>query len=125
MEKPKVLVVDDAEIMRQIFQELLADDFDVMVAETVNEALQIIEAEPLVVVIVDWILRGECGGEVYQIAHAELVARKIAFMVVTGDQALASDFSRETGVRMLLKPENINLHTLPGILREEIAKVRG
>lgn len=124
MEKPKVLVVDDAQTMRWLFQELLQAHFEVLVAETVDEALEIIGRESLAAVIADWTLRGECGGEIYQLARAELTARKITFMVVTGAQEFAEEFSRETGVRVLLKPEDICLHTLPGVLHEEIAKVR-
>lgn len=58
----RVLVVDDEDAIRQSAEALLEDEFDVRTAAGVREALAIIDAEPIDVVVTDFHM-GDGTGE--------------------------------------------------------------
>lgn len=61
MERPKILVVEDDQISKQLMYHFLKD-YDVLYAETVKEAITQIESKPVSCVLLDISLHGNEDG---------------------------------------------------------------
>jgi len=116
-ERKIVLLVDDDPITIELFGEILAEKCDIRMANSVDEAMQIVNTEPLAVVISDFHIGREDAEKLFiwmQAEHPQLACR---FMLLTGDKmADLSMFKKQATV--LFKPVHIEtlLDTVTQIL---------
>jgi CheY-like chemotaxis protein len=103
-----VLVVDDDEFVRINLVTFLEDEgFEVLSAASGEEALEILNRQPVRVVVVDMRLPGMDGNAF--IAHAHVIHPLIRFIVHTGSiNYTLPDLQRRLGVR----PEHVYLKPL-------------
>src|ERR1041384_5162620 len=60
-EKSRILIVDDDRPQREGLQRALAERFDVLLADDAEKALQVLEAQPVDVLLTDLKMPGEDG----------------------------------------------------------------
>ncbi|MFA9518634.1 response regulator [Halopenitus sp. H-Gu1] len=82
-----VLIVDDEESVVQLFRQWLKDDYDVHTALNGDEALEILEGDPIDVVLLDRRMPGLSGDEVLETINEEGMDCKVA-MVTAVDPGL-------------------------------------
>jgi len=105
-ERKIVLLVDDDPMATELFGEILAETCDIRMANSVDEAMQIINTEPLAGVISDFHLGRECADTFFlwiQAEHPQLARR---FMLLTGDKVADLSLFEEQAT-VLFKPVHI------------------
>jgi len=120
-----VLVIDDDPMTTELFSEILEDYCEVKVANSIDDAMQIIHAEQLTVVISDYHV-GRGGAErLFEwmlVERPELVRR---FILLTGDKMADLSLFEEKAT-VLFKPVHIEelLNTVTPILlsSQELAR---
>ncbi|MFQ5664893.1 MAG: sigma-54-dependent transcriptional regulator [Candidatus Binatia bacterium] len=83
MEKRRVLVVDDEPGVRQSLRMVLKDRYEVLCAGTGDEALRIIDAEPLDVVLLDILMPGLDGLEALEQIKQRALALPVVMLTAT------------------------------------------
>lgn len=101
---PKVLVVDDDEIIRDTLYELLSEEYFCQTAETAEKALARLEAEPYDVVLTDISMPGLSGLEL--LGHVRQKYPDTPVIIISGisDQDHAQGLIRLGAFDYLLKP---------------------
>ena len=106
---PSVLIVDDEKHSREGLQQALAENYDVSLAASADEAFNLMDAQPFDVVLTDLRMPGKSGLKV--IARALALTNKPAVLMMTayGNIDTAVEAMRRGAVDFLTKPVNIEL----------------
>ena len=98
MSRKKILVVDDTEFNRELFTQLLEDDFDLVMAEDGAEALEKIEQEQPDLVLMDLALPIMDGWEATRRIKANEALKHIPVIAVTSHAMVGEETkAREAG----------------------------
>lgn len=91
--KYKVLIVDDADINRELLAEILKDDYEVIQAKDGRQALDIIqeEKEKLSVILLDLIMPQMDGFSLLKILREKKIVQKIPVLIISGDDNIHSE----------------------------------
>src|SRR5208283_2327581 len=104
---PSVLIVDDEKHTREGLQQALAENYDVSVAASADEAFNLMDAQPFDVVLTDLRMPGKSGLKV--IDRALALPNKPAVLMITayGNVETAVEAMKRGAVDFLTKPVNI------------------
>src|SRR5665213_2953861 len=104
---PSVLIVDDEKHTREGLQQALAENYDVSVAASADEAFNLMEASPFDVIVTDLPMPGKSGLKV--IDRALILPQKPAVLMMTayGNIEMAVEAMKRGAVDFLTKPVNI------------------
>lgn len=104
-----VLVVDDVEINRDLLEEILSDEYDVIKAKSGQEALEALEANRISVVALDLVMPVMDGFEVLKAMKKKRLIKKIPVLVITGEtSALIESKCLEYGVCDFIRRPFVN-----------------
>jgi len=120
-EVPRVLVVDDEPEIRELLVDALAgSEFQVSVASSGDEAIDLAEHAPPDVVVADLLL-GDCSG-LDVIDRLRTRRRDLAAVVITGqrDAAVLAEASRCRPVELMTKP--LDVDRLRRTIADELAR---
>lgn len=104
---PSVLIVDDEKHTREGLQQALADNYDVTVAASADEAFNLLEAQPFDVVLTDLRMPGRSGLKVIDKALALPQRPAVLMMTAYGNIETAVEAMKRGAVDFLTKPVNI------------------
>jgi DNA-binding NtrC family response regulator len=102
----RVLVADDNPTIRGLYKEILTrQGYDVSVAATASQALDIVRTESIAAVVLDVRMPGDFGGD----AVVAAVSAKAPVIVVTGagDEKLERQVTADGAFAFLRKPFNM------------------
>lgn len=93
MMKGQVLIVDDMEINRDILQEFLEDEYEILVAKDGFEALEAVKnsSGDISVILLDLIMPGKDGFEVLDELKAKNYLEHIPVVIISGDSSVESE----------------------------------
>ena len=118
-----VLYVDDEEENRLVFSLDFEDEFDVLCAQSGAEALEIIEREPVAVLLADQRMPSMSGIELCQIVRERYPGILRVLVTAYSDQRTAIDAINRGGVvRYLVKPWD--METVRQVLRDTVTRSR-
>ena len=91
--KNKILIVDDAELNRELLSEILSDEYDILEAENGKFALDIIrkEKDDISAILLDLVMPVMDGFEVMEVLHEEKIMDKIPVLVISGENSAQSE----------------------------------
>ena len=112
--RPRVLVVEDEALISEMLNDALSDDYEVVCADNVAQALSAIRDQRIDVILLDAYLHGETGAAVGK--HAEQTEVPLIWM--TGDPDALVNLGVDASI-VLRKPFDLQR------LSETIAKARG
>ena len=88
-ERDTILIVDDAEMNREILKNMFEDKYHILEAGDGNEALRLIEQEVdrLLIILLDILMPGKNGFEVLEEVQEQHLMKQIPVMLITGDDS--------------------------------------
>jgi len=91
--RDKVLIVDDAELNRDMLETILAADYSVLKAENGKEALKLLSVHynEVAVVLLDLMMPEMNGFEVMDVMKEKQLLEKIPILVISGDNAVETE----------------------------------
>lgn len=104
--RPRVLLVDDEELLLRVYKRMLGGRYDVSVAASGAEALELLRAGPFDAILCDLMMPGIDGvalHEALRAEHPELLER-IAFLSGGTYTPRTQAFAEQLGARLLHKP---------------------
>ncbi len=104
---PSVLIVDDEKHSREGLQQALAENYDVSLAASADEAFNLMDAQPFDVVLTDLRMPGKSGLKVIDRALALTNKPAVLMMTAYGNIDTAVEAMRRGAVDFLTKPVNI------------------
>ncbi|MGD1030627.1 MAG: sigma-54 dependent transcriptional regulator [Opitutaceae bacterium] len=104
---PSVLIVDDEKHTREGLQQALAENYDVTVAASSDEAVNLMASQPFDVVITDLRMPGKSGLKVIDQALAQPNRPAVLMMTAYGTIETAVEAMKRGAVDFLTKPVNI------------------
>jgi two-component system, NtrC family, response regulator AtoC len=104
---PSVLIVDDEKHSREGLQQALAENYDVSLAASADEAFNLMDAQPFDVVLTDLRMPGKSGLKVIDRALALPNRPAVLMMTAYGNIDTAVEAMRRGAVDFLTKPVNI------------------
>jgi DNA-binding NtrC family response regulator len=104
---PSVLIVDDEKHTREGLQQALADNYDVSVAASADEAFNLMDAQPFDVIVTDLRMPGKSGLKVIDRALALPQKPAVLMMTAYGNIETAVEAMKRGAVDFLTKPVNI------------------
>jgi len=104
---PSVLIVDDEKHTREGLQQALADNYDVSLAASADEAFNLMEAQPFDVILTDLRMPGKSGLKIIDKALALPGRPAVLMMTAYGNIDTAVEAMRRGAVDFLTKPVNI------------------
>ena len=104
---PSVLIVDDEKHTREGLQQALAENYDVSVAASADEAFNLMDAQPFDVILTDLRMPGKSGLRVIDRALALPNKPAVLMMTAYGNIDTAVEAMRRGAVDFLTKPVNI------------------
>src|SRR3954463_1981050 len=104
---PSVLIVDDEKHTREGLQQALAENYDVTVAASTDEAFNLMEAQEFDVVLTDLRMPGKSGLKVIDKALALPNRPAVLMMTAYGNIETAVEAMKRGAVDFLTKPVNI------------------
>jgi DNA-binding NtrC family response regulator len=104
---PSVLIVDDEKHTREGLQQALAENYDVSVAASADEASNLMDAQPFDVILTDLRMPGKSGLRVIDRALALPNKPAVLMMTAYGNIDTAVEAMRRGAVDFLTKPVNI------------------
>jgi DNA-binding NtrC family response regulator len=104
---PSVLIVDDEKHTREGLQQALADNYDVSLAASADEAFNLMDAQPFDVVVTDLRMPGKSGLKVIDKALALSNRPAVLMMTAYGNIETAVEAMKRGAVDFLTKPVNI------------------
>lgn len=104
---PSVLIVDDEKHTREGLQQALAENYDVSVASTADEAFNLLDAQPFDIVLTDLRMPGKSGLKVIDKALALPNRPAVLMMTAYGNIETAVEAMKRGAVDFLTKPVNI------------------
>ncbi len=104
---PSVLIVDDEKHTREGLQQALAENYDVSVAASADEAFNLLDAQPFDVVLTDLRMPGKSGLKVIDKALALPQRPAVLMMTAYGNVESAVEAMKRGAVDFMTKPVNI------------------
>ncbi len=104
---PSVLIVDDEKHTREGLQQALAENYDVTIAASADEAFNLLDAQPFDVVLTDLRMPGKSGLKVIDKALALAQRPAVLMMTAYGNIDTAVEAMKRGAVDFLTKPVNI------------------
>jgi two-component system, NtrC family, response regulator AtoC len=104
---PSVLIVDDEKHTREGLRQALADNYDVSLAASADEAFNLMDAQPFDVILTDLRMPGKSGLKVIDRALALQSKPAVLMMTAYGNIDTAVEAMRRGAVDFLTKPVNI------------------
>jgi two-component system, NtrC family, response regulator AtoC len=104
---PSVLIVDDEKHTREGLRQALADNYDVSLAASADEAFNLMDAQPFDVILTDLRMPGKSGLKVIDRALALQNKPAVLMMTAYGNIDTAVEAMRRGAVDFLTKPVNI------------------
>jgi two-component system response regulator AtoC len=104
---PSVLIVDDEKHTREGLQQALADNYDVSLAASADEAFNLMDAQPFDVILTDLRMPGKSGLKIIDRALALPGKPAVLMMTAYGNIDTAVEAMRRGAVDFLTKPVNI------------------
>ncbi len=104
---PSVLIVDDEKHTREGLQQALAENYDVTIAASADEAFNLLDAQPFDVVLTDLRMPGKSGLKIIDKALALPHRPAVLMMTAYGNIETAVEAMRRGAVDFLTKPVNI------------------
>jgi len=104
---PSVLIVDDEKHSREGLQQALAENYDVSLAASADEAFNLMDAQPFDVILTDLRMPGKSGLKVIDRALALQSKPAVLMMTAYGNIDTAVEAMRRGAVDFLTKPVNI------------------
>src|SRR6202789_2133654 len=104
---PSVLIVDDEKNNREGLQQALAENYDVSVAASADEAYNLMEAQPFDVILTDLRMPGKSGLKVIDRALGLPSKPAVHMMRAYGNIDTAVEAMRRGAVDFMTKPVNI------------------
>lgn len=91
--RDKVLIVDDAELNREMLDTILGEDYSIMKAENGKEALRLLNEfhNEIVVVLLDLIMPEMNGYEVMDVMKEKGWIEKIPILIISGETAIETE----------------------------------
>lgn len=91
--KNKVLIVDDAELNREILTQILEDEYSIIEAEGGKEAIEALEKhhQEINVVLLDLVMPQMDGFEVLEVMRKEGYLKKIPVLIISGETAVKTE----------------------------------
>lgn len=91
--RDKILIVDDAEINRELLSEILQDEYDIMTAQNGREALDLLEKshDDITVVLLDLLMPEMDGFEVLENLSKKPWGKKLGKIIISGDDAISTE----------------------------------
>ena len=91
--RSRVLVVDDMELNRELLQEMLEEDYDVLLAEDGEQAIKVLSEshESIAIVLLDLVMPGLDGFDVLNIMKKEEWINRIPVMIISGESAAETE----------------------------------
>ncbi len=106
---PRVLVVDDDEIIRDTLYELLSEDYVCQTAETAEKAFARLEADAYDAVLSDIFMPGLSGLELLGQVRQKYPDTPVIMISGMGDQELAQGLIRLGAFDVILKPFSLEV----------------
>ena len=105
-----ILVVDDEEILRGMVREILAPDHTVLLAGNGREAIDILEREPVDMVITDLRMPGLDGFALFKWVKENMPGLEKRMLFTTGDiyEPKTREFIRQVEFRCISKPFSVD-----------------
>jgi len=107
-----ILIVDDEKHTREGLRQSLQDDFDVYTASNVEEALKVLAADQIDLVLTDLRLGGEDGMALIERILQQPRPPICMLMTAYGSIATAVDAMKRGAYDFVTKPVNIDEHVL-------------
>src|ERR1700678_3680353 len=104
---PSVLIVDDEKHTREGLKQALAENYDVSLAASADEAFNLMDAQPFDVILTDLRMPGKSGLKVIDRALALPNKPSVLMMTAYGNIDTAVEALRRGAVDFLTKPVNI------------------
>ena len=104
---PSVLIVDDEKHTREGLKQALAENYDVSLAASADEAFNLMDAQPFDVILTDLRMPGKSGLKVIDRALALPNKPAVLMMTAYGNIDTAVEAMRRGAVDFLTKPVNI------------------
>ena len=104
---PSVLIVDDEKHTREGLRQALADNYDVSLAASADEAFNLMDAQPFEVILTDLRMPGKSGLKIIDRALALQNKPAVLMMTAYGNIDTAVEAMRRGAVDFLTKPVNI------------------
>jgi DNA-binding NtrC family response regulator len=104
---PSVLIVDDEKHTREGLSQALADNYDVSLAASADEAFNLMDAQPFDVILTDLRMPGKSGLKIIDRALALQNKPAVLMMTAYGNIDTAVEAMRRGAVDFLTKPVNI------------------
>ncbi|MDP5031347.1 diguanylate cyclase [Paraglaciecola sp.] len=104
----KILVVDDQPINIQTVYNILAEDYEVLAATSAIDALEVCQANPPDLILLDVLMPGMTGLELCQMLKQKVDTRDIPVIFVTSfnEQEEEDECWRSGGIDFITKPVN-------------------
>ena len=100
----RILIVDDDDVIRDTLCELLSQDYSCQAADTAEEALARLEAEPFDVVLTDISMPGFSGMELLDRVLRQYPGTPVIMISGLSDQEQAHSLLEQGAFDYLLKP---------------------
>src|SRR5471030_2119989 len=104
---PSVLIVDDEKHTREGLRQALADNYDVSLAASADEAFNLMDAQPFDVILTDLRMPGKSGLKVIDRALALPGKPAVLMMTAYGTIDNAVEAMKRGAVDFLTKPVNL------------------
>jgi diguanylate cyclase (GGDEF)-like protein len=99
VEKPKILIVDDAPSNIKILAEILRDEYQILVAANGKSALKAAISKPVSLILLDVFMPEMDGYEVFRRLKAEQVTAEIPVIFITTNSEISAEYREfELGV---------------------------
>lgn len=89
-ERDTILIVDDAEVNREILKNLFYEKYRILEADNGDKALELIQKESseLLIILLDILMPGKNGFEVLEEISKRGLMKQIPIMLITGDESV-------------------------------------
>jgi len=88
--RPAVLLAEDDEDVRIVFEMILSESYEIFAAETATQAIRLAAENAIDVVLLDWTLPDATGEEVIQRLRSLPTAAMVPIVIVSGLSSVAS-----------------------------------
>ena len=106
---PSLLIVDDEKHTREGLQQALADNYDVSVAASADEAFNLMQSQPFDVIITDLRMPGKSGLKVIDQALLQSNQPAVLMMTAYGTIESAVEAMKRGAVDFLTKPVKLKI----------------
>ncbi|HPA99842.1 MAG: response regulator [Candidatus Neomarinimicrobiota bacterium] len=118
--KPKILIVDDEAVIREIYGDFLEQNgFEVATALNVETALESIKAKKPDLILLDIVMPFRNGFDLYDQVIVDYPGIKFVFMTGYDDDIKITDRLSKSGKKWFTKP--IKLEEMLEIIRNELS----